>query len=360
MASKNFQKKKIQDTEDSNFGNYEEGVGGGGSPKPKNPTQRAPGVNSNYRSSNNDTMQPRTNDGKFTYKSVNGKSIDPKYGPSRGKTVNPLLTGGENGVMIEDVEEQFASQSGAYWNKYKDKWYQKGSEMVLGNVGKDWHTRVAGEAVWNVAKRRYDSVKGEFESESHVFDETKKGAPSNAAKAAKQKAEATGEEQAVIDPNTGGMRLKPGVAIKPPSSQPQPGANAGNTPVVPTGGNGIQPGSTVSASDIMNADYTPKYSDDDISQARNILKEGGLSDSELADFDNLSPKEKDAYIDEHFNEVDEEETATTEENVDAEDKVTTDNTPSNPSSKKDKNKKEDSETIKKIKNMGFTGDDEDK
>lgn len=347
MANQKFQKKKIQDTEKSGFGNYQEGVGGGGSPKAKDPNQRAPGVNSDYRKQNNDTMQPRTGDGKFTYKSVNGQSIDPKYGPSRGKTVNPLLTGGENGIKIEDVETDFANQSGTYWNKYKDKWYTKGGEIVTSG---DFKVRVAAETIWNVAKRRYDSVKGEFEGESSIFDETKKGRPGAEEKAAKQKAQATGEEQAVINQSTGGLKLKPGTVVQPPVVQPkpQPGAKTGNPPVIPTGGatGGVQPGVgananvvTASASDIVNADYTPRYSDDDISQARDILKEQGFTDDELVDFDNLSPKEKDDYIDKYFGMEDEEE-------------VSTEETSSNPPSTEEK-PEEDSEVIKKIKKMGF-------
>ena len=169
MASKNFKKKKIEETQGSGFGQYQEGVGGGGSPQPKDPNKRAPGVNSEYRKENNQTQQPRDNQGHFTYKSVNGQSIDPKYGPSRGKTVNPLLTGGDGTIKISDVEQQFAGKSGAYWNKYKDSWYQKGSEIVTSG---DFKVRVAAESVWEVAKRKYDTVKGEFEKESTVFTET--------------------------------------------------------------------------------------------------------------------------------------------------------------------------------------------
>lgn len=248
MANKKFQKKKIQDTENSGFGNYQEAVGGGGSPKAKDPNQRAPGVNSDYRKQNNDTMQPRTGDGKFTYKSVNGQSIDPKYGPSRGKTVNPLLTGGENGIKIEDVETDFANQSGTYWNKYKDKWYTKGGEIVTSG---DFKVRVAAETIWNVAKRRYDSVKGEFEGESSVFDETKKGRPGAEENAAKQKAQATGTEQAVLNQDTKAIKTKPGTPpMTPPmvapipkpvpalaiNPQPQPGAVSGSTPFAPSVG----------------------------------------------------------------------------------------------------------------------------
>lgn len=247
MANKNFQKKKIQDTKDSGFGNYQEGVGGGGSPKAKDPSKRAPGVNSDYRQNNNNTMQARTDDGKFTYKSVNGQPIDPKYGPSRGKTVNPLLTGGQNGIKIEDVENQFIDQKGEYWDKYKDKWYNKGGEVVVGNVSNDWKVRVAGEAVWNVGKRRYDSVKGEFEGENENFSETKKGRPGKEEAAAKQKAQASGEEQAVINQNTGGIKSKPGTVLNRPVPKPQPqpkptpaptptpGQMPGATPIMPNG-----------------------------------------------------------------------------------------------------------------------------
>ena len=241
MANKNFTKKKIQDTENSNFGNYQEGVGGGGSPEPKNPAQRAPGVNSEYREENNDTMQPRTDDGKFTYKSVNGKSIDPKYGPSRGKTVNPLLTGGENGIKIADVEKEFSSESGAYWDKYKDKWYRKGGEVVTGG---DFKVRVAAEAVWNVAKQAYNEVTGEFggniefehqlgsgnvkkgkgtdgAAEAETFANTKKGRRGQEEKAAVAQAKSAGDENAVIANTSGGIKVKPGTPNPTPaSSQP--------------------------------------------------------------------------------------------------------------------------------------------
>lgn len=378
MASKNFQKKKIQDTENSGFGNYQEGVGGGGSPEAKDPQQRAPGVNSSYRKQNNDTMQPRTDDGKFTYKSVNGQSIDPKYGPSRGKTVNPLLTGGENGIKIEDVETEFANQSGAYWNKYKDSWYQKGSEIVTSG---DFKVRVAAETIWNVAKRSYNEVTGEFggeiefdhklgnggtknsqgtsgAAERETFAETKKGRPGKEERAAKQRAQASGTEQGVINQSTGGLKLKPGTVVQPPVVQPkpQPGVKTGNTPVIPTGGTaGTQPGvsprsnvATTSANDIVNADYTPKYSDDDISQARDILKEQGFTDDELADFDSLSPKEKDNYIDKYFGEEEEGEEVPTEATT------TQDDSSNPPSSEEQPEEEEDSEAVKKIKKMGFS------
>lgn len=360
-----FQKKKIQDTENSGFGQYQEGVGGGASPKAKDPQQRGPGVNSEHRKEHNDTMQPRTDDGKFTYKSVNGQSIDPKYGPSRGKTVNPLLTGGENGVKINDyydkqgnlqegVESQFRNQSGAYWNKYKDKWYQKGGEAALLSQGEHhkekWSTRVAGEAIWNVAKRRYDTVKGEFEKESKVFEEGKKGAPTQEEKAAQQKAQATGEEQFVIDQKSGGIKVKPGTQLSPlPQPTPQPSPTQKPSPVAP--GQGQQQPvqqptvNATSVSDIENADYTPKYSDDDIAAARDALQEAGFSDDELAKFDALSPKQKDDYIDENFG-VDEEEEETESQPAPQQ----------QPSQEENKTESQEEETDaeKKVKKMGFS------
>lgn len=236
MANKKpYEKSKIQDTEGSGFGQYQEGVGGGGSPMAKDPNQRSPGVNSDHRKANNDTMQPRTGDGKFTYKSVNGESINPEYGPSRGKTVNPLLTHGENGVKIDDVKNDFANQSGKYWDKYKENYYTTGGEVVTAG---DFKTHVAGADIWDVGKRRYDTVKGEFEGEHDVFAETKKGRRAADEKAAQQKAQASGQETPVIDQNTGAMKIKPGtpklqakqIHVQP--SAPQEGMKAPETPVV--------------------------------------------------------------------------------------------------------------------------------
>ncbi len=202
MAEKKYQQKKIQDTEGGGFGSYTEDTGGGKPFAAGDSNTRTTKENGKYRKANNKTMQPRTDDGKFTYKSVNGQSIDPQYGPSRGKTVNPLLTGGKNGVKIDDVEEQFASQSGAYWDKYKDKWYRKGGQAVVNGL----KVKVSAKAIWDVAKSRYDELKGEFEGESKVFDKSKMGKTSEDAKAAKQKAKATGESQYVIEQQSGGIK----------------------------------------------------------------------------------------------------------------------------------------------------------
>ena len=344
-----YQKKKIEAMEGSRFGTYQEGVGGGASPQPLKPGTHGHGVNSDHRQENNDTMQPRTDDGKFTYKSVNGQSIDPKYGPSRGKTVNPLLTGGENGIMIEDVEKEFNAQSGAIWNKYKDKWYQKGGEYSLRSQGKghkeDWATRVAGEDIWRVAKRRYDKVKGEFEGESKLFAKGKKGARTAEEEAAHQLSEQTGQEQAVINQKTGGIAVAPGTVPNKPlvAKKPLPKPMQGQTPSPSYGGQPVQPSApvnTMSASDIANADYQPKYSDDDIESVKAVMKQAGFTDDDISDFENLSPKEKDDYIDTYFGEEEEEETeapAVPEDNA---------------SEPEEKEENED-EAEKKLKEMGF-------
>ena len=178
-------------------------------------------------------------------------------------------------------------------------------------------------------------------------------------KAAIQKAKKAGEEQAVIDQSTGGMKLKPGVTIQPPQPKPaptpRPGVGSKPTPFIPT-----QPGvptsvNAATVADIANADYTPKYSDDDIAQARQVLADSGLSDTDLADFDSLSPKEKDAYIDQYFMP---EEDDSGEDNGDANGDAnpapaSEDNASSAPASEEAK-PEEESEAEKKIKAMGFS------
>ena len=202
--------KKIQDTEGSNFGNYQESTGGGTPFEAGNSNTRTTRENGKKRQADNPTTnQPRTNDGKFTYKSVNGQSIDPKYGPSRGKTVNPLLTGGENGIKIDDVEQQFGSQSGSYWDKYKDKWHQAGGKVVTEGL----KTKISAQEIWNLAKKKYDTVKGEFEGESENW-KTKTGSKSAAEKAAIEKVQATGQQQNPIDVNTGAIETKGGMKKK--------------------------------------------------------------------------------------------------------------------------------------------------
>lgn len=339
MANKNFTKKKIQDTENSNFGNYQEGVGGGGSPEPKNPAQRAPGVNSEYREENNDTMQPRTDDGKFTYKSVNGKSIDPKYGPSRGKTVNPLLTGGENGIKIADVEKEFSSESGAYWDKYKDKWYRKGGEVVTGG---DFKVRVASDAVWEVAKRKYNISEGGFEGEKSTFDETKKGRRSGEEKAAVAQAKSAGDENAVIANTSGGIKVKPGTNISSLPTTPAPTTPA--SPVAPTTGN---TGNTGNAGGSANGGANGgapsgtgdlKHSAAQLKEARDILTQNGIDVSGYTD------EQLDAIFDDYF----EEDNGSEQTDTDTTEKIEVSQENNAPK------EEEESEETKKVRQMGFS------
>lgn len=379
-TNKKYQKKKIQDTENSGFGQYSEGVGGGASPNDASQGEHGHGANSDYRKENNDTMQARTADGKFTYKSVNGKSIDPKYGPSRGKTVNPLLTGGKNGVKIEDVEKEFASQSGNYWSQYKDKWYVKGSLVVTS----DMKTRVAAKSIWDVAKEVYNEKLQEFGgvistehkfavgngskgisgqgglAESSVFDETKKGAPSKEIKAAKQKVQATGEEAPVIDQSTGGMKLKPGVTFTPSPVKPKPVPTSApkQTPVVPatptqTQPSAPQPSATASVSTSAPKDLSGvKYSAEQVNKVQDFFKNKFKDDAKLpqllSKLGSLSPEQLDKQIDVWVSKgIDFGFGDSNQSNANS-------SNSSQPSASKEV-ESEDNPTIKKIKAMGFDG-----
>lgn len=288
MAKEKVMQTKIQDTEDSDFGKYTEDTGGG---KPFDDSNtRTTKANGKYRRANNDTLQARTSDGKFTYKSVNGKAIDPKYGPSRGKTVNPLLTGGVNGIKIDDVKNQFAAKSGAYWDKYKDKWYQKGSEVVL----TDMKTKVSGKDIWDVGKERYDTVKGEFTGESSVFS-GKSGKSSQAEKAAKSEVAKTGKQAYVFGP--GGK--KDGIAVYRKKGQPVPAPVSApaptSQPVAPQAAPAPQPQAPAPQA-AQPAQFTPKlkHSDSEIKQARQILSAQNIDTSGYTD------EQIDQIIDEYF------------------------------------------------------------
>lgn len=197
--------KKLQEIKDSGFGEYKESTGGGHPFEAGNSNTRTTQENGKLRKSENagKTDQPRDRGGHFTYKSVNGKSIDPKYGPSRGKTVNPLLTGGDGTIKIEDVEKEFKKESGAYWDKYKDKWYKKGGKVITEGLS----TQVSASTIWELAKKKYDTVKGEFEGESENWS-TKGGKKSATEKEAIEKVQETGEQQYVIDPENKAIETK--------------------------------------------------------------------------------------------------------------------------------------------------------
>lgn len=199
-------KTKIQNREGSGFGKFQEGHGGGTPIGGVYGGGHGRGIWKKAGSPGHRKDQPRTADGKFTYNSVNGKSITTSE--SRGTTVNPLLTGGQNGIQMDEVAKQFDAKSGEYWDKYKDDWYTEGGEVVT----RDLKTRVASEPIWVTAHRKYDVKRKEFEGESGLFSkEGKRGVKTLDEKAAVQKVKATGKEQNVIDSSTGGIRIKPGV-----------------------------------------------------------------------------------------------------------------------------------------------------
>lgn len=268
MAKKKYTKKKIQETKGGNFGKYDEGNGGGTPIGGIYGGGHGRGIWKKAGSPGHRESQPRTSDGKFTYNSVNGKTISTEE--SRGKTVNPLLTGGVNGIKIDDVEKEFANKSGAYWDKYKDKWYNKGGEIVLGAEGK---TRVAADAIWEVAKRKYDEVEGEFKEESTVFSQVKSGRKSLDEKAAAQKAQKTGKETFVKDKTSGGIKIKPGTQIPLPKAKAPASSSVKPWKKVST----PSTGSTLPTS----SGFT--HSADELAQGRQTLINGGFDVSNLTD-----------------------------------------------------------------------------
>ena len=82
-----FTKGKLGKEALDKIGTYQEAPGGG---TPLGKGQKAP---SKEWVAENRVMQPRDEDGQFTYNSANAKEL--KYGPSRGKTIPPFLKGKE-------------------------------------------------------------------------------------------------------------------------------------------------------------------------------------------------------------------------------------------------------------------------
>lgn len=144
--------------------------------------------------------QPRTSDGKFTYNSVNGKET--KY-DGRGKTVNPLLTGGENGVKISEAKEQFQNRKGSLFDKYKSIYYQKGSEKA-GWTGKKFSTKIASNDIWDLAKYSFNVEKGEFGGKTFTERQMKNYERKNPG----QKLENVASESSIWDKVKRGMRNK--------------------------------------------------------------------------------------------------------------------------------------------------------
>ena len=85
MAKLNDTSKGILGKASEKIGSYQEAPGGG-KPLPKGSKAPSPEWVKEHRK-----MQPRDEEGQFTYNSVNGKGL--AYGPSRGTTVPPFLRG---------------------------------------------------------------------------------------------------------------------------------------------------------------------------------------------------------------------------------------------------------------------------
>ena len=212
MAKNNFKKlNAIKDTEGGGFGQYSE-ENGGGTPRGGVWGGKSGRVGWDERQKSGELpqnahrqKQARTSDGKFTYASVNGKET--KY-ESRGKTVNPLLTGGVNGIKIEDAKQQFASKQGSLYDKYKDKWYQKGSELIT-KEGRSYKIKLAQNDIWEIARVSFNLQEGGFTTEAQNFANSKSGRHSKEEKEAIQEAKKNKGETFVKD-NTGALQQKAG------------------------------------------------------------------------------------------------------------------------------------------------------
>ena len=178
----------IKDTEGANFGNYKE-ANGGGTPRGGIWGGKSGRVGWSNRvqtenvPENGREDQPRTDDGKFTYNSVNGKET--KY-DGRGETVNPLLTGGKNGIKIEDAKKEFEQKSGKIWDLLKDKVFAKGS-LRVGKVGKKYKVQVSTNDAWTMSKYSIDAKTGTFAGEEGNW-QNKKGRHTKQEKKAKKEA----------------------------------------------------------------------------------------------------------------------------------------------------------------------------
>lgn len=207
MAKSNFKKMtSIKDTEGGNFGNYKEN-NGGGTPRGGIWGGKNGRVGWDEREKSGELPQnahredqPRTNDGKFTYNSVNGKET--KY-ESRGETVNPLLTGGKNGVKIDDAKQQFANKQGNLYDQYKDKWYQKGSKVV-DKEGKKYKVKLSANDIWEIARVSFNLQTNAFTYEPENFNVSKSGRHSKEEKTAIQEAKKAKGAQ-FVKSNAGGI-----------------------------------------------------------------------------------------------------------------------------------------------------------
>lgn len=212
MAKNNFKKMtSIKDTEGGNFGNYKE-YNGGGTPRGGVWGGKDGRVGWDEREKSGELpqnahrqSQPRDKFGHYTYNSVNGKET--KY-ESRGKTVNPLLTGGDGTIKIEDAKKEFSDKQGSLYDKYKDKWYQKGSEMIT-KEGKKYTVKLSANDIWEIARVSFNIQTGAFNYEPENFDKSKAGRHSKEEKVGIQEAKQN-KGEAFVKNVQGGIQQKAG------------------------------------------------------------------------------------------------------------------------------------------------------
>ena len=139
-----------------------------------------------------------------------------------------------------------------------------------------------GLSIWQIAKGKFDNVKGEFVKEEGSFDEVKKGRSTVEEKTAKQNAQSSKDEAAVIG-SKGEIRLKPGVVFKPTQpkpTQPSP-VRPQPSPVRPQPTAPAQPGpvsnTTINTQAGTGGISKSKYPDDEREAAIKTLNQMGIS-----------------------------------------------------------------------------------
>jgi hypothetical protein len=125
-----FTKGKLGKEALDKIGTYQEAPGGG---TPLGKGQKAP---SKEWVADHRKMQPRDENGQFTYNSANAKKLE--YGPSRGKTIPPFLRG---------VELTFAEKGQVLKTKDNEKWKYSIStiDMSVEEMVENCKNYIAGE-----------------------------------------------------------------------------------------------------------------------------------------------------------------------------------------------------------------------
>lgn len=165
-------KKDPRKDNESGFGEYKEAPGGGtpvgkGTKHPEGAGRG--GYNNAGRPGHRESDQPRTEDGKFTYNAVNGKElkeISKVDGHSRGTTIPPTLTGGENGHQYYADKDHKEILEGAESGAPGYTLFEKNAELV----GKDWKIKLASRDFVESMQEYVVNEKGKEWAEKHGMD----------------------------------------------------------------------------------------------------------------------------------------------------------------------------------------------